>query len=111
MAEPVAPAPATAPQQSAQPSQYSVHECAVDAEKALEKLATELARAGAAPEAVDAVEKMADVTRKIVKALGKGQEQTGDDEPPAREAVAPQPSRPATIASESQALASESVRR
>lgn len=37
---------------------------------------------GADPEAVKAVGGMASNVRKIVKALGKGQEQTGDQEPP-----------------------------
>jgi hypothetical protein len=61
------------------------HEYAVEAEANLEKLATELARAGADDQTVAAVEQMADVTRKIVKALGAGQADTGDGEPPAPE--------------------------
>lgn len=58
------------------------HQYAVDAEANLEKLATELAQAGADPGTVKVVTQMADVTRKIVKALGKGQAATGDNEPP-----------------------------
>lgn len=63
----------------------NLHEYAVQAEQNLEKLATGLAQAGASPETIKAVEQMADVTREIVKALGKGQEQTADEEPPAEE--------------------------
>ncbi len=67
-------------------SAESLHEHAVEAEKHLEALATGLAQAGASPETVDAVKQMADVTREIVKALGKGQESTGDEEPPEEQA-------------------------
>ena len=67
--------------------QGNLHAYAVQAEANLEKLATGLAQAGADPATVDAVSKMADMSRKLVGALGKGQEQTGDDEPPAE----PQP--------------------
>jgi hypothetical protein len=63
----------------------NLHEYAVQAEGNLEKLATGLAQAGASPETVKAVEQMADVTRQIVAALGKGQEETGDEEPPAEQ--------------------------
>lgn len=66
----------------------NLHAYAVEAESNLEKLATGLAQAQADPQIVKTVSEMADVTRKIVKALGKGQEQTGDKEPPAPE---PQP--------------------
>lgn len=65
----------------------NLHEYAVQAEQNLEKLATGLAQAGASPETIKAVEQMADVTREIVKALGKGQEQTADEEPSAEEAA------------------------
>jgi hypothetical protein len=68
----------------------SLHEHAVQAEEHLEQLATGLAQAGADPETVDVVSKMAGVTRKLVKALGKGQEVTGDAEPPERQPE-PQP--------------------
>lgn len=63
----------------------NLHEYAVRAEENLEKLATGLAEEGASPETVEAVSQMADVTRQIVSALGKGQEETGDEEPPAEE--------------------------
>lgn len=49
----------------------SLHEVAVQAEKALEALATGLGQVGAPPDTVKAVSKMADVTRQIVSALGK----------------------------------------
>jgi hypothetical protein len=60
-----------------------LHGIAAEAEKCLEKLATGLSEAGAAPDAVKTVSDMADVVHQVVKALGEGQEQTGDDEPPA----------------------------
>lgn len=69
----------------------NLHQYAVDAESNLEKLATGLAQAGADEETVKAVSKMADVTRQLVKALGKGQEQTADDEEPAPEEAEPAP--------------------
>lgn len=67
----------------------NLHEYAVEAQDNLEKLATGLAQAGASPETVDAVEQMAAVTKEIVKALGKGQETTADEEPaePAEESA------------------------
>lgn len=61
----------------------SLHDHAVQAERHLEQLATGLAQAGAPDDTVKAVSKMAEVTRQIVTALGKGQEQTGDNQPPA----------------------------
>lgn len=61
-----------------------LHSYAVDASENLERLATGLGQAGAPPETVEAVTKMADVTRQIIKSLGAGQEQTADDAPPAR---------------------------
>lgn len=63
----------------------SLLDVALTAEKALEQLATGLGQVGAPPDTVKAVTKMADVTRQIVSALGKGQEETGDAEPPAPE--------------------------
>lgn len=72
----------------AQPS--SLHEHAVEAERHLEALATGLAGAGADEGAIKTVQKMADVTRQLVKALGKGQEESGDDEPPAPEEPSPE---------------------
>lgn len=72
-----------------------LHTLAVDAEKSLEALATGLGQAGADPQSVDAVSQMAEVTRKIVKALGAGQAHTGDDEPPAEPEAAPAKEQPA----------------
>lgn len=63
----------------------SLHDLAQNAESALEKLATGLAQAGAGETTIKAVSQMAEVTRRIVSALGTGQEETGDDEPPAQE--------------------------
>lgn len=60
----------------------SLHDHALQAEKHLEALATGLADAGAGEETVKAVTQMADVVRKIVSALGQGQETTGDAEAP-----------------------------
>jgi hypothetical protein len=57
-------------------------EKAVAAEKNLEQLATGLAQGGVDQKIVDTVTQMAEVTRKIVSALGKGQEGTGDGQPP-----------------------------
>lgn len=75
-------------------------ETAVQAEKHLEQLATGLAQQGADEATVKTVGQMAEVTRKIVTALGKGQENTADNEPPAPEAQ-PAPAadeQPRTIA-------------
>ena len=68
--------------------QGNLHEYAVQAEANLEKLATGLAESGADEQSVKVVSQMAEVTRKIVVALGKGQESTGDEEP-----AEPQPRR------------------
>ena len=72
-------------------STSSLHDHALQAEKHLEQLATGLAAAGVAPNQVQTVSKMADVCRQIVQQLGKGQEQTGDNEPPG---AAQEPSEP-----------------
>lgn len=70
-----------------------LHGLAVEAHSALEKLATGLGQAGADDNTVKAVSQMADVTSKIVKALGKGQEQSGDSQPaPPPDAGPQQPS-------------------
>ncbi len=76
-----------------------LHGLAVSAEQNLEKLATGLAQAGADDGTVKAVSQMADVTRKVIKALGKGQAATGDGEPAPPEAAAQpeQPQQPQTI--------------
>jgi hypothetical protein len=90
----------------------SLHTHAVQAEEHLEQLATGLAQAGASEAVVKTVSQVAGVVRKIVTALGKGQEQTGDNEPPT-----PQPDgRPRTIGDATnelhqEAQASASVRR
>lgn len=81
----------------AEPS--SLHEHAVQAENHLEQLATGLAKAGAEDDVLQTVTKMAEVARKIVTALGKGQEETGDAEPPAPEAApAPRPTTAGAVA-------------
>ena len=59
-----------------------VHTCAVQAEAAVEQLATELAQAGADGHTVKGVSQMAEVLRSIVSALGKGQAYTADNAPP-----------------------------
>lgn len=64
-------------------AQKDLHALAVSAESAVEKLATGLAQAGAGDETVGAVEQIAEVLRNFVTTLGKGQENTADDEPPA----------------------------
>src|SRR5688572_12063369 len=93
MPDPAAPsAPATP---SGAPT---LHEHAVAAERHLEQLATGLGQAGADNQVVQTFSKMAEVTRKLITALGRGQEVSGDAEPPAEEAVEPPPpSRPRTI--------------
>lgn len=68
----------------------SLHNHAVEAERHLEALATGLAEQGAPPETIKAVTKMADVARQLVKVLGKGQEATGDREPPEPEEAPPE---------------------
>ena len=68
----------------------SLHEAAVDAEASIENLVTALSGAGADEGTLGVVKQMAEVTRKIVKALGEGQEETPADAP-----AAPQPMPPA----------------
>lgn len=84
-----------------------LHTYAVNAEENLEKLATGLAQSGADPQTVKAVEKMADVTRQLVKALGAGQEQTADDEPPAPPREEEPEPQPHTMDSATQSLHDE----
>lgn len=76
------------------------HAYAVEAERALEKLATELGRLGADDATVDAISQMADSVRDIVSVLGQGQATTGDDEPAEGEA----PSTYDEAAAETQAM-------
>lgn len=76
----------------------SLHEHAVQAEKHLEQLATGLAKVQADEGTVQTVSKMADVARKIVSALGAGQEETSDAEPPAPGPETPAPGEGAPAA-------------
>lgn len=85
-----------------------LHEVAVDAQANLEALATGLAKAGADDSTLKAVTQMADTTRKIVKALGKGQELTGDTEGPAEDAAPSE--EPETMDSATGALAAAMAR-
>jgi hypothetical protein len=98
-----------APSNGAQPATpsgaASLHQHAVDAERSLEQLATGLAQAGVDDQVVKTFTQFADVTRKLVSALGAGQEQTADNAPPADEALAPSPpSQPRTIHGAAQAM-------
>lgn len=79
----------------------SLHEHAVQAEKHLEQLATGMADQQVDPSMTETVTKMADVARKIVSALGKGQEATADDAPPEDSEPGEQPH---TIASATDAM-------
>jgi hypothetical protein len=104
---PVAPAsqPTTSQGPATPTGAPSLHEHAVAAERHLEQLATGLTQAGASDQVVKTFTQMAEVTRKLVVALGRGQEQTGDAEAPADQAVAPPPpTQPRTIQSASQEL-------
>ncbi len=58
-----------------------IHATAVQAEKYAEQLATELAREGASETTIQSVSQCADIFRQVVEALGRGQEETGDEEP------------------------------
>lgn len=104
MATPAAPAgPQAAP--ATPQGQATLHEHAVAAERHLEQLATGLGQAGADNQVIQTFSKMAEVTRKLVVALGRGQEVSGDAEPPAEEAVEPPPpSQPRTIQSATQEM-------
>lgn len=76
----------------------SLHRHALEAERALEQLATGLAQAGVSDQVVQTFSQMADMTRQLAGALGEGQEVTGDNEPPADEAVVqPAPTRQRTL--------------
>jgi hypothetical protein len=78
---------------------------AVAAEENLEKLATELGRLGADEGTIEAVSQMADGVRQIVSVLGKGQQETGDDELPPE----PAPSNYDEAAAQTQAMMQESA--
>lgn len=58
-----------------------IHALAVEAEKSAEALATALAHEGASEPTVKQITTCADIFRQVVQALGKGQEETGDEEP------------------------------
>ena len=62
-----------------------LHSEALQAEQHLEALATGLAKAGVEEKIVDAVTGWAKGARTIAAQLGKGQERTANDEPPADE--------------------------
>lgn len=72
-------------------AEKDLHGTALAAEEALEQLATGLAQAGVDEQTVEAVEQCAAIARKVVEALGRGQEQTADDEPPVEEPVPEEP--------------------
>lgn len=89
----------------------SMHDKALVIESWVEKLATEMAHAGIDQNSVAVVSKIASVMRKLVSALGQGQEQTGDQEPPA---PAPEPApqaqaQPASIHGATQSMHQEMI--
>lgn len=63
--QPTAPPPDSKPQDT-----YDLHACALKAQTALERLATELAHAGAPRNVTGVVTQMADATRQIVDFTG-----------------------------------------
>lgn len=89
--------------------QGDLHSYAVAAEENLEKLATGLAQAGADENTVEAVTRMASVVRQIVRVLGKGQEQTSDEEPPEQQPE--EPERRETLDSATDSLQQEVARK
>lgn len=88
----------------------SMHDKAVVIESWVEKLATEMAHAGVDQNTVGVLSKIADVMRRLVSALGKGQEETGDEEPPAPEEPAPA-EQPRDIQGATQQMHQEMVQR
>ena len=89
----------------------SLHRHALAAESALEQLATGLAQAGVGDDVVGNITQMADMVRQLAGALGEGQEATGDQEPPADEAVVQAEARsPRTIQSAAQGLMADMQR-
>lgn len=58
-----------------------IHALALEAEKSAEALATALAHEGASEPTVKQITTCADIFRQVVEALGRGQEETGDEEP------------------------------
>ena len=61
----------------------TLHEHAIEAERALEQLATGLSQSGAEADIVQTFTQMAEVARQLVVSLGRGQEQTADEALPA----------------------------
>jgi hypothetical protein len=82
---------------------YSIHQCAVDAEGALEKLATELAHAGLDKQTVAGVSQMALTIRKLVSVLGNGGEAAEDPREEAAETPQQEAAEP-TVGSATDAL-------
>lgn len=70
---------------------YDLHACAMDANKSLEKLATELGKSGAPDDVVSAVSKMADMTGELARSYANldfgGQPPAGQAGPPAAESA------------------------
>lgn len=91
-------APATPAPPAADKSQYNVHDCALKAQTALERLATELAHAGAPKPVTGTVTKMADAVRSIVSG-------TAGQSAPAP--AAPQPAQPHTMSSAANSLVAD----
>jgi hypothetical protein len=74
-APPAAPEPAGPPADGKPEDTYKLHDCAVKAQTAVEKLATELAHAGAPRDVTNTLTKMADAIRQIVTHTGGKPEQ------------------------------------
>lgn len=76
----------------------NLHDLAVDAQTDIQKLATGLAHAGAAPAAVAQLTKMSDILSQVVKALAEGpplgQGAPGAEQPPPGPAAPQQPPAP-----------------
>jgi hypothetical protein len=93
----------------------SMHDKALVVESWTEKLATEMAHAGVDKNTVQVVSKIADVFRRLVSALGQGQEQTGDSEGPpedqAEPAAADAAAPPRDIHGATQAMHQEMIQR
>jgi hypothetical protein len=97
-AAPAAPpsAPPAAGPSSSEGGTYSVHSCAQKAQAALEKLATELAHAGAPKNVTGTVSKMADAVGQIVDGTAK-----------AAPAPQPAPQQPHTMDSAANSLVAD----
>lgn len=68
--QPAAPQPAAPQPASGSSDSYNLHSCALKAQTAVEKLATELAHAGAPRQVTSTVTSMADAIRQIVSFTG-----------------------------------------